>query len=397
MIKLPPYRLFILGAGFSAHAGVPLAKPLYQLVRAFMHCHKSRSFHYRKDRRRYLQYLNFVRGQDTAASEIDLEKFMTFLDIEHSLGLKGRDTWSDDGNESQLMLREAVAQILFEYQASASKSNLVVYDEFSKRLSAGDIIITFNYDTLLEESLDRVGKSYRLVPHRFETVRDDGESGTLTNVDSDIVILKMHGSIDWFDMRRHRCQSEAYAADPVRNPKPSHNAWLADEKRQLDLRSLTNGLYVNSSLETIVRCRNLRHLYQYGGQKYVRPIMLLPSHAKLAYMAIYKEFWWSFDNLGYSNSQVIVVGYSFPSQDEYASQPTLLALFNHARNFKYSSYMKPCKAKIITLARNSTDQDLYRSRLPFLNDDNSIFYWNGFGDNIVDKLDEIIENLEYAD
>ena len=46
-------------------------------------------------------------------TKIDLEEFMSYLDMEHFLGLRSRDTWSEEGNEPQLMInRKAIGGIV---------------------------------------------------------------------------------------------------------------------------------------------------------------------------------------------------------------------------------------------------------------------------------------------
>ena len=37
---------------------------------------------------------------------------MGFLDVEHFLGLRGSDTWSDDGNEGTVVAKTLIGQIL---------------------------------------------------------------------------------------------------------------------------------------------------------------------------------------------------------------------------------------------------------------------------------------------
>jgi hypothetical protein len=72
-----------------------------------------------------------------------------------------------------------------------------LYLEFVRRLELNDLVITFNYDTLLERALDAISKPYRLFSTRFKSVSEF--SGIVDNSRDEVVILKVHGSIDWFD------------------------------------------------------------------------------------------------------------------------------------------------------------------------------------------------------
>ena len=65
-----------------------------------------------------------------------------------------------------------------------------------------DVIVTFNYDVVLERTLEYVGKPYRLYPERFKSI-----GPTFNVVDSDVeevTVLKLHGSLDWFSNRWFR-------------------------------------------------------------------------------------------------------------------------------------------------------------------------------------------------
>ena len=72
-----------------------------------------------------------------------------------------------------------------------------LYRDFAKHLSPDDVVLTFNYDTLLEQSLESIGKSYTLTPEWW-LARGTPESGQ-EHVD----LLKLHGSIDWYDRKYH--------------------------------------------------------------------------------------------------------------------------------------------------------------------------------------------------
>ena len=141
---------------------------------------------------------------------------MEFLDIEHFLGLRGSDTWSDEGNEGTIVTKHLIAAILTHCLTKLSEIP-ELYLEFARRLQPDDTIITFNYDTLLERALDAVGKPYRLFPTRFESV---SEQSAISGDDRDeVVVLKVHGSIDWFDRKRFESREQLHLREKA--PPPS--------------------------------------------------------------------------------------------------------------------------------------------------------------------------------
>ena len=96
-------------------------------------------------------------------------------------------------------MRFYIAWTIHLAQSTANAKDRAPYQVFVQRLKPGDIVVTFNYDTLLESVLDESGVNYR---HFFYT--DENKSWADTSMESiwgesEIIILKMHGSIDWFD------------------------------------------------------------------------------------------------------------------------------------------------------------------------------------------------------
>ena len=121
---------------------------------------------------------------------MEFEDFLAFLDIEHHLGLAGRDKWSREGNESQVLVKWLVGQILVERTPSVLPQ---LYYDFASELKPGDVILTFNNDVILEHTLERVERAYRLFQSR------NSVSVRTYEPEKDVIVLKLHGSVDWFD------------------------------------------------------------------------------------------------------------------------------------------------------------------------------------------------------
>src|SRR5256885_1817079 len=103
------YRLIILGAGFSKFAGLPLGNELFELI---LKESKDLGLYHilEQDIRNYLTYKSITLGKNKNKIRINLEDLISYLDIEHYLRLKGSDTWSDEGNKSQILIRNLICK-----------------------------------------------------------------------------------------------------------------------------------------------------------------------------------------------------------------------------------------------------------------------------------------------
>lgn len=215
-------RLFVLGAGFSRSAGLPLGPELWRLVHARASGQGGRAGRYDRDLETYIKYRLMCDGLRLEPADVDFEDFLAFLDIEHYLGLAGSDTWSSDGNETQCVVKSLIGEILVERTPARDALPQVYYD-FAEQLTRGDHVLSFNYDTVLERALEHVGREYRLFASRFTEVRKG--IGYSDSSNDEVVLLKLHGSVDWFD-RTHCTEWERECAQygPVkgrpRQPRP---------------------------------------------------------------------------------------------------------------------------------------------------------------------------------
>ena len=255
---------------------------------------------------------------------------MRFLDVEHYLGLRGSDTWSRDGNEGTVVTKWLIGSILARHLSELTvPPNL--YLEFARRLEPDDTVLTFNYDTLLERALDAVGKPYRLFPTRYESISQF--SGTVDNSRDEVVVLKVHGSIDWFDRSSFE---DSIALNKLHDLQPPEDVIFSHES-DLGLEPLIDGPCFNTDpLKTIYRARNLEALYGRNLLFRATPSILPPSAAKLLYAARLNDFWRGMGRAGYYNSGMAIIGFSLPAQDEYARQ----IVYQLVRNYQGYNWKK---------------------------------------------------------
>src|SRR6266446_1273226 len=101
--SLRRYRIIILGAGFSAQAGLPLGGDLLRLVLDRSVSYAGEDNALVADLRRFQDFKRRCDNCTENVDALDLEEFVSFLDTEHALGFRGGDTWSRDGNEGQIL------------------------------------------------------------------------------------------------------------------------------------------------------------------------------------------------------------------------------------------------------------------------------------------------------
>lgn len=382
------YRIFVLGAGFSRPAGLPLASELWEEVMA-----RARQLDWAAEELEYeLKEFERYRGSrgDDLSVPVDFEDFLSFLDFEHALGLKGSKSFSDEGNRLQLTLKWLIAQVIVE--RTPEPSDLPdCYVQFAEALQPTDYVLTFNYDTVLEDSLDRIGKPYRLFTDRYEEI--DGFYATTDNSVEEVVVIKLHGSVDWFDKARYDEQVESRRAsglDPVESPpvsivfNPSSPVSTVPllEGPQFDDDPLTSAHRVVSGLEWI-----------YGRQPnlLVSPLMLAPSYAKVLYAARLKYFFWGLGRTGGYNMGIVVVGYSLPRHDDYA-RLILLRMFANYQQLSWEHEFAGLRKKpvlLIDYRPSSVSEAYYRLAFSFSESDKTNYFLDGFGDEAVQAIREL--------
>ncbi len=183
-------RVFILGAGFSQPARMPLATGLLPLLLNKLQLDEMRKWVDGLCRR-----LAWLSGSDKETSSLSLNIEQVFhyayFDVEvwrlqQQLVPVGRRDGLTPWNQGESIeawlsyLEDALRDVVSEHD---DESDLAPITRWGQAVNETDAVLTFNYDTLAERALTELGKGWN---HGFEHERDGG-----------IPVHKLHGSIDW--------------------------------------------------------------------------------------------------------------------------------------------------------------------------------------------------------
>lgn len=375
------FRIFVLGAGFSCAAGLPLGNELWEIIQ------QRAGDRLDGEIERYLRYRLECDGMELDRENVDFEDFLSFLDLDHHLGLRGSDNWAPDGIYSQALVKNLIGSVLTERTPAGDALPQIYYD-FASQLAPGDRVLTFNYDVLLERALDHVGVSYRLFPHRYEEVRST-HAVCSAEGKHEIVLLKLHGSLDWFDRIGYAEREQSFAEmgleslpnDPIFGPSASvHLRSLVEGPRPSDDR-LTSVYRTTAGLEDLYESDTLGYA--------VIPFLLTPSRAKAIYADYFRDFWWDLGKSSAFKLGVTVIGYSLPEHDDYAKQ----ALWGMMRSYQdalWDEELLPGRRKgsvlLVDFATEPEQRTSFRRRYAFVDDAKSEFLFDGFGETAMERI-----------
>jgi hypothetical protein len=313
--------------------------------------------------------------------DVDFEQFLAFLDLEYFLGLRGSDTWSSGGNESQIIVKTLLAQILVE-RTPARDGLPAFYYDFAASLEPNDYVLTFNYDVILERALEAVGKPFRLFPDRFESVHTT--HGVVDSSRQEVVVLKLHGSVDWFDRRTYAELEEGHMELGV-SSKPRHPVF-GPESGTVTVPLLEGPQFPHEPLRSMHRVLDVESLYSSNLLFRATPWLLSPSATKFIFANTLKRFWWGLGRAGRWNLGVVIIGYSLPPHDDYARQ----ALFRLIKNFQESWWDEEFagtyrKQPVLLIDRRLRPDDVegYRRRYGFVDPEKAVYHLKGFDEAAV--------------
>lgn len=379
------YRFFILGAGFSKPAGLPLGIELWQEIRERAVGDSVSASHLEDDLDVYIQYRHDCDGVQLSREDVDFEEFLAFLDLEHFLGLRGSDGWSEEGNQTQVIVKTLIGKILCD--RTPPKGSLPdVYYEFASSLGKGDYILTFNYDTVLERALEHVGKAYRLFSQRYTEIH--GFSGTVDMSRDEVAILKLHGSIDWFDRKSYSETEESYRYwkldDLPRNPVFGPDSTVTIQPL------LEDPQFTDDPLRNMWRVNEIERLYSQSIRFRATPWVLAPSTAKVVYADKLRNFWWGLGRSGGWNLGLSIVGYSLPPQDDYARH-MIYRIVNNYQGFEWDAEFAGERKRPVYLIDYKTDatgREEYEKRYSFVDRAKTYYHFDGFNREAVRLINQ---------
>lgn len=375
-MRLPVHRLFILGAGFSRPAGLPLGPELLHEVRLRV-----------REDFRSAGWDGALEGEIGEWRELypgkplNLESVLAYSHRKHFLGLIGSDEYFEHGSRSIVAARHAIQAILTSRQPQELPE---LYSKFAARLTPYDTVMTFNYDTLLERALDEAGTPYSLTPEWWLEDRpaDDCQPYSPRFVD----LIKLHGSIDWYDRRYHDYSREYFAStgveipddDPLFGPRPS----VPTEPLA---RGAVGGGFGDSLLMRVARVPNHSHHFPFADSWKVVPFLLPPAYDKLLGADPICDLWQNMHRTSDAYSVVTVIGYSVPEYDGYAYEALgrLLIAYQTGGDHTYWEQRR-APLQIVTLA--SSEEELFAS-VPFLRPESTRVWTKGFNSDSLHWLD----------
>jgi hypothetical protein len=374
------FRIFILGAGFSRPAGLPLGADLWKEVLRRAYGLSGRAGFFRDDLNDYIEFRKRSDGLILVPDEVDFEDFMAFLDIEHYLGLRGKDTWSPDGNEGQVVVKTLIGEILTELTPPRDKIP-ELYLRFAKLLQPTDYVLTFNYDVLLERALETVGLPFRLYPSRFEQVRGDYASVNTTR--EELVVLKLHGSVDWFDRAFHSNLEREFRKQGSSH-SPRHPVFNPDGP--LKIAPLTEGpRFESDPLRQMYRVLDVERLYRGRILFLATPSLLNPSSVKIVHSRMLRDFWDGLGQAGVLNFGMAIIGFSLPQQDDYAQQAIYRLVRNYQENYWEAGQLEHKKTPLLLIdfQKSAAGRQAFRKRYAFVNWDRAKLHFDGFSNDAL--------------
>ncbi len=338
-------RLYILGAGFSAPADMPLTNQLLPLV--FQRAAEIKTVDDSSElghAQILLDSLKFYCPDmefDPEAlldskepSGFNFEKFLTYMGVNSAAQMGTGEQLDEHGSQELSYFKYWTAEVIRHRQALAVLDGLpTVYREFAGTLENA-MVFTFNWDTILETLLHEANVEYQL--DRHSCCKPPA-----------IPVLKLHGSIDWFSTKH--C---------LRKP------WMR-------LRPIGKSLpKLSRATEPI---SELTRYYDAG----MTPWIVLPSFDKVYQVMRYDELWQMLYLYLQNELEVNIIGFSLRPDDYHTHAIIYPQLVDGARKGRI-------KLRVVDLAQSSDEKMEIKNRFSHI--PNCEFWFEGFNEDCLEFL-----------
>ena len=377
----PIFRLFILGAGFSKPARLPLGLELLEEVRERIKA-KYQIHGWNGPLEEEIEEWRELYPN----KELALEAVLAYSHRKHFLRLIGSDEYYSHGSRTIVEVRRLIQEILISKPLAIPPP---LYIEFAKHLTAYDTVLTFNYDTLLEDALDQICKPYSLIPEWWLT--NDQETATQGEYSEKYVdIIKLHGSIDWYDRDYHDAMRQFFQkqyGNNIPDTDPIFGLKQSIPFESLAKRRVENG-YGENLLRRVFRIVNFRMYFPDLVNSYHEavPFLLPPAYDKILGHDPIRDLWENMHRTLDGYSAIIIIGYSMPDYDGYAYEAIghLIASYQKKGSAKTHFNHRRVPVQIITLGSSKNE---VLERIPFLQRQRTRIWHKGFNSSSLNWLD----------
>lgn len=304
-------RVFIIGAGVSASCDIPIAR---DILRSAVLALRQRSA---ADAKRVHDLLRFIYPtfDEELGNYPNIEDFLNFIEVARDFNKEFVEstTWpADKLRRVNKITLKAVTDFIWSLMADSKKQH-AVHDFVRNTLVKGDTLITFNWDLTLERALedypDDPGFQYRYSRKR----RDE------------LVLLKPHGSIDWFErkaIRGLKCEKQVENHDDELCYYPNFDLGNSPELRDIP------------------------------------PVIVPPLSSKTFKYRFLHKIWGDVLRAVSDATELHVLGYSLPKEDQFAKFVLRRAIRN---NMAASDKSRKKALKLILLNPDEVvEQTFYR-------------------------------------
>src|SRR5690606_9609079 len=320
----------------------------------------------------YLRYKSWCGIKLDSEEQINFEDFISYLDLNNYLVLTG-ESWSEEGERSQILIRNLIAKVLYGLELSLSEEKKSLYNNFAKQLKPNDLVLTFNYDTLLDNALKRNDIQFRYNGFRYKKINEDG-SGILDDENEDVIFLKMHGSIHWFSKDSYDQSLEYHSKKG--NPHLAYHT-IFKNPYHFDPQKVIKGCaFTDDPLNNVYEVSNLSAYFDLGELVIECPLIISPSFIKLIHMQKLRDFWRGFNVSGVFSKNFVIIGFSLPDHDKYIRLPLFRAVYNFQHSDYYTGREKN-RLKVIDFKKTDEEKIAFKKNYSILDESKTDFYFEG--------------------
>jgi len=215
----------------------------------------------------------------TSPDAADFARLCTHLEFIELREYAGGERWSIDGSREKLALKFYLSKAIALHTPNESKLP-EHYVKFAQSLNPNDVVVTFNWDLLLEKAIECAGLKYC---YNYQQGK--------------IHLLKLHGSINWINN----------APRSMGNNRLSFNYQPLGYKEGL----MENEVYCSNKLTSKIIWQDARALVDE-----VKPKIILPGYGKAFDIRELSVLWYRIEFLNLRQRGVSIIGLNV-SQDDF--------------------------------------------------------------------------------